>query len=449
MSEDEETTAGVTAIAEATVDALRALKRYLERPQTAEIQEVCESVLGQLEGSLDEELYLKELNPKRRRHVTRDLRRIERLNQSQVPLKFRVVQAKMPIEVKARVVARIDACEEGGGNEAAKTRAWVEQLLRVPFGEYVQLPQISDASAYIDNLSRDLDASVYGHETAKGDIMQLVCQWMSNPLTVPTVLGIQGPPGNGKTTLCRRAIARALGRPFVQVSLGGAQDASFLEGHGFTYEGAIPGRVVGMLMESKCMNPVIFFDELDKLSDTARGDEITGLLTHLTDASQNEHFADKYFDGVTFDLSKALKIFSFNDESKVNRILKDRMRVIRTAGYSLQQKVELAQKFLVPDVCRNVGIEGVTFDDDALSAMVAAVDEEEGVRALQRGIESVVLKLNMARYVHAEEGQVGGGGVLDVVQTMEVKLPYRVTRDVAMDLLDAQRESDTPLGMYV
>merc|ERR1719262_1230068 len=160
------------------------------------------------------------------------------------------------------------------------------------------------------------------------------------------VLGIQGPPGNGKTTLCRKGIAEALGRPFVQLSLGGATDASVLEGHSYTYVGSAWGRVVGLLMEAQCMNPVIFFDELDKVSDTPRGEEITGVLTHLTDHSQNMTFNDRYFEGIPLDLSQALFVFSFNDESRLNHVLKDRLTLIHTEGFDQSAKFQISREFL-------------------------------------------------------------------------------------------------------
>merc|ERR1719198_1584142 len=175
---------------------------------------------------------------------------------------------------------------------------------------------------YIEQAQAKLAAAVYGHEEPKEKIVQILCQWMSNPDASPLVLGICGPPGNGKTTLCRKGIAEALVRPFSQLSLGGATDASVLEGHSYTYVGSSWGRIAGLLMETQCMNPVMFFDELDKVSETPRGEEICGVLTHLTDHSQNSQFTDKYFDGIPLDCSKALFVFSFNDETKLNSVLR-------------------------------------------------------------------------------------------------------------------------------
>merc|ERR1719201_2171096 len=210
---------------------------------------------------------------------------------------------------------------------------------------------------YLDKANSLLDAAVFGHEEPKQKIVQLLCQWIANPQSMSLVLGIQGPPGNGKTTLCRKGIAEALERPFVQISLGGATDASVLEGHSYTYVGSTWGRIAGLIMEAQCMNPVIFFDELDKVSDTPRGEEIIGVLTHLTDHSQNKTFTDRYFEGIPMDLSKALFIFSFNDESKLNAVLKDRLTLIHTQGFDFKAKQKISKEYLLPELLENVGMQ--------------------------------------------------------------------------------------------
>jgi ATP-dependent Lon protease len=180
---------------------------------------------------------------------------------------------------------------------------------------------------------------VYGLDDAKLQILQMVGQWISNPLAMGTAIAIKGPPGTGKTTLVKDGISKILGREFVFIPLGGASDASFLEGHSYTYEGSVWGKIVQSLMDCQTMNPVFYFDELDKLSETPKGEEIAGILTHLTDTSQNSQFHDKYFSEMDFDLSKCLFIFSYNDESKVNPILRDRMYRIMTNGYESKERI--------------------------------------------------------------------------------------------------------------
>ena len=142
--------------------------------------------------------------------------------------------------------------------------------------------------------------------------------------------GFEGPPGTGKTTLAKRGISKCLidyegnTRPFAFIALGGSSNGSTLEGHNYTYVGSTYGRIVDILMETKCMNPIIYIDELDKISKTEHGKEIVGILTHLTDTTQNDTWCDKYFSGVKLDLSRVLFIFSYNDPSLIDKILLDR-----------------------------------------------------------------------------------------------------------------------------
>jgi ATP-dependent Lon protease len=233
--------------------------------------------------------------------------------------------------------------------------------------------------------------------------------------------------GTGKTTLVKEGISRILNRPFAFIALGGATDSSFLEGHSYTYEGSVWGKIVQILIQSKCMNPVIYFDELDKISDTPKGEEIVGILTHLTDTSQNSQFHDKYFSEIDFDLSKCLFIFSYNDESKVNPILRDRMYRIETKGYDLKQKTIICEKHIVPCVRNIVSFKEseITFPQESLHYIINnVVEKEDGVRNLKRAIEIIFTKLNLCRLVKPNtkmfEDQVALNMVFPLIITKEL-----------------------------
>jgi ATP-dependent Lon protease len=184
------------------------------------------------------------------------------------------------------------------------------------------------------------------------------------------------------------------------IALGGATDSTVLEGHGYTYEGSTWGRIANILMESKVMNPIIFFDELDKVSGTKHGEEIIGVLTHLTDQTQNSAFSDKYFSGIDLDLSRCLFVFSYNDEAAINPILKDRLIRINLNGFSCDEKINIAKEYLIKDLVDNIGMErnDVVFSDEILRKIINEHTEEEGVRSLRRCLETILLKLNMAKY---------------------------------------------------
>jgi ATP-dependent Lon protease len=190
----------------------------------------------------------------------------------------------------------MDTCS----GEYFKVKNWVDTFMTIPFGVHKTLPITMDVGVeqchtFMEAAKDTLDSAVYGLNDAKMQIMQMVGQWISNPLALGSAIAIKGPPGTGKTTLVKEGISKILGRDFAFIALGGATDSSFMEGHSYTYEGSTWGKIVDILIRCKSMNPVIFFDELDKLSDTPKGEEITGILTHLTDTSQNSQFHDKYF----------------------------------------------------------------------------------------------------------------------------------------------------------
>jgi hypothetical protein len=220
---------------------------------------------------------------------------------------------------KSMILSKLNTFENlKGSSEFYKLKTWLTKIMKVPFGKYVKAPvERTDTSEkireYLQKVRKDLDADIYGHSNTKEQLIKILAHTIANPEEGGNVFALQGPPGVGKTALIQDGISKALGRPFTFISLGGATDACFLEGHDYTYEGSNHGRIVDLLHQAKCMNPIIYFDELDKVSDTAKGEEIINILMHITDSTQNSHFNDKYFGGIDFDLSKAIIIFSFND----------------------------------------------------------------------------------------------------------------------------------------
>jgi ATP-dependent Lon protease len=274
----------------------------------------------------------------------------------------------------------------------------------------------------------------------------MVGQWITNPEAVGSSIAIKGPMGTGKTTLVKEGISKILGRDFAFIALGGATDSSFLEGHSYTYEGSTWGKIVEILINSKCMNPVIYFDELDKVSDTPKGEEIIGILTHLTDLSQNREFHDKYFSEINFDLSKCLFIFSYNDEEKVNAILRDRMYRIHTKGYNAKDKIKIANNYLLPTIREQVGFkdEEITIPDDAINYLIDNLTEnEEGVRNLKRCLEIIYTKLNLYRLMKP------GTNLFEKDMSLKVEFPFNVTKDIIDQLIKRADDDSPPQGMYM
>tara|TARA_B110000902_G_C14182767_1_gene541133 strand:- start:294 stop:1202 length:909 start_codon:yes stop_codon:yes gene_type:complete len=297
---------------------------------------------------------------------------------------------------------------------------------------------------YIKDTYKTLNNAIYGHKEAKTHILQVIGKWIKNPDSGGNVLAIQGPMGNGKTTLVKEGISKVLNRPFAFIALGGASDSAFFDGHCFTYEGSHWGRIIQILQDSKCMNPIIYFDELDKISDTSKGEEIIHMLTHLTDPAQNTLFQDNYFPGVNIDLSKALFIFSYNDESKVNSILRDRMYVIHTKGFNIEDKLKICNDYLLPDIYDTFAFTSkeIVFSDEIVKMIIQDyTGEEEGVRNLKRCIETIISKINI---------HVLSDGDDDLsFKLNEFTLPVNLTKDhIEILLKEGSKEAKTPFGMY-
>ena len=373
-------------------------------------------------------------------------------NGSNIPLRFKVIESHMDMKTKAIALENIDKMAEMdvSTGEHSKMDHWINGLMRIPFGKYNSIPvsptsSIEEKRNFIQDTYKTLDSAIYGHKEAKTHMLQVIGKWMKNPDSGGNVLAIQGPMGNGKTTLVKEGISKVLNRPFHFVALGGASDSAYFDGHCYTYEGSHWGRIVQILQESKCMNPIIYFDELDKISDTTKGDEITHMLTHLTDPSQNSLFQDNYFPGVNLDLSKALFIFSYNDESKVNKILKDRMYVIHTKGFKTDDKIKICNEYLIPDIFSTFAFskEEIIFTDDIIKTIVEKYTHgEEGVRNLKRCIETIVSKINIHILSDGDSGLS--------FQLKDISLPVKLNEEHIEILLKTDSKDDKPpYGMYL
>lgn len=380
------------------------------------------------------------------RRIMSELKEINQHMGVDKPYRLALLESSIPPKLKATAMQKInmirsmDSCDP----EYFKIKNWVDTFMRIPFCKYSNLSVsmedgIERCHEFMSNAKSILDKCVYGLDDAKLQILQMVGQWISNPHAMGTAIAIKGPPGTGKTTLVKEGISKILGREFVFIPLGGTGDASFLEGHSYTYEGSTWGKIVQSLIDCKCMNPVFYFDELDKISETPKGEEIAGILTHLTDTSQNSQFHDKYFSEVDFDLSKCLFIFSYNDESKVNPILRDRMYRIQTKGYDSKEKIVIARNYMLPKIREQVGFqpEDIVIPDEAIKHIVGAkhlTQEEDGVRNMKRCLEIVHTKLNLFRLMKPDEN------LFEKDMKLEVQFPFTVTPKI-VDLLIKNEEN--------
>ena len=214
--------------------------------------------------------------------------------------------------------------------------------------------------------------------------------------------GFEGCPGIGKTSLAKKGLSNCLkdeegnSRPFAFIALGGSSNGSLLEGHGYTYMNSTWGRIVDILMETKCMNPIIYIDELDKVSKTENGKEITGIFTHLIDQTQNDKFQDKYFSGIDIDLSKALFIFSYNDPDQIDRVLLDRIHRIKFDNLTINDKIIIVKKYLIPEINKKMGFENIVeISDEMIEYIIVNYTIEPGVRKLKEILFDLFGEINL------------------------------------------------------
>jgi len=312
-------------------------------------------------------------------------------------LRQKIEEAGMPKDTKEKAIQELKRLEAmpGVSAEATVSRNYIEWLVSVPWKKTSK--EIKD----IDAAEKILNEDHYGLEKIKERILEFLAvrQLVKGPKG--TILCFVGPPGVGKTSLAK-SIARATGRRFVRLSLGGVRDEAEIRGHRRTYIGAFPGQIIQRMKKAGTVNPVFLLDEVDKMSMDFRGDPSAALLEVL-DPEQNNTFTDHYLD-VEYDLSKVMFIATANVTHTIPAPLKDRMEIISLSGYTHLEKLAIGRQFLVPKQLTEQGLEDakITFDDSSLEELIDSYTREAGVRNLEREIGSCLRKI--ARQVVKQTG---------------------------------------------
>ena len=390
---------------------------------------------------------------KAKKDVAEDEEKLSKLSSSDIPYERRISMMKASEDTKTKAMNKLKSMKSNfqGDNKA---QSWLDGLLKLPFGVFKENPILSfkdefmarlkekfpdekinseytidkfikyceekdmeedlvnewkgyqkEKTQYLKDVRMTFDEAVYGHKDAKLQLERIFAQWI-NGETKGAILGLQGPPGTGKTSLAKRGLSKCLKdkdgnpRPFAFLPIGGSVNGSTLVGHNYTYVGSTWGRIADILITSKCMNPIIFIDEIDKVSHTEHGREIISILTHLTDLTQNDEFEDKYFSGIKLDLSKALIVFSFNDVSLIDPILRDRITIINTNPLNIHEKIIILKDYMLPEIYQEVGFDKseIIFPDELMRFIIETYTNEAGVRKIKEKIYEIIRDINLKRF---------------------------------------------------
>ena len=313
---------------------------------------------------------------------------------------------------------------ESEGSENEEMYAEKLKLFDFRWNEYTVNRQ-----EYMKKCRERLDKSIWGQVEAKKKVESVIGQWVNGEME-GAVLGFRGPPGTGKTSIAKEGISKCLQdedgsfRPVEIIDLGGSVNASKLVGHGYTYVTSKWGALVDRLIQSKCMNPIIIFDELDKVSETAHGEEIISVLTKLTDPLRNNQMSDSFFDGIDFDFSKCLIIFTYNKAEKISDILMSRITEVPFMPLNKYEKVYIGHNYLAPKILKSVGYtnKGIILTDEAIVTVTEGYVYEAGVRQLKEKLYDIFREVNLR------------------VMNGDLKVPITVTPELVDDILERKNK---------
>ena len=327
---------------------------------------------------------------------------LKKINKTNISMKERILKSTFSNNIKALIYRRYELMLESSDEDKQKYKDWLDWSLSIPEesinlfnGDNVLLKNLKE-------LKKVMNTKLYGMYDVKERVLEIVTGMYTNTNSNNRCMTLTGPPGVGKTVLAH-CIAESLNLPFVQISLGGAKDSSFIRGHSSVYIGSKPGVIVNALKRLNCNNGVIFFDELDKIQNTPEGEEVKSTLLHILDYSQNNNFRDDYMPEIPIDLSKIFFILSqnsLNTESDVDKILMDRMPLIHLNGYTINDRIKIGLNYLVPKIMNNLGINNkdIIINEKAVTYIIKKQNiQEYGVRQLERNLQNILQKLNLLR----------------------------------------------------
>jgi len=394
-----------------------------------------------LKYSREEASYFKTLSNDKKEEIFEIEKEIDNYKTFREPLRFKFLFMNTIVANKIAILRKYEEFMKLSpfSSEYSKLSKWISTITKLPLGVYKELNYNKKGiSEFLTDIKKGLDKNIYGHDETKEQLIRILAQYISNPDAKGYVIGIQGSMGVGKTKFIKDGIAKVINYPIAFIPLGGISDSSYLKGHSYTYEGSTYGKIVEQLIKTKVMNPIFFFDELDKVSNSRYGEEIINTLIHITDGTQNDKFTDKYIEEIELDLSKSIIFFTFNNIENINPILRDRMIIISIDKYSREQKLNLVKHSLLEVIYKsyNFNDTDVILTDEMIYHIIDMTVPEDGVRNLQRNINNIYSYINMNRYMTMDD--------------KIINFPFTVTREFIDKYLILKKKDNSPLlSMYL
>jgi ATP-dependent Lon protease len=352
----------------------------------------------------------------------------------------------MDLNMKSFVIDKYDNTKKMYGSDYSKGMNWLKTVSKIPYGKYKSMPVTKNDSQtkvkeFFDRVKQRLDKNIYGLEDVKQEIMEFVAKKITNPDSKGHVLALYGNAGVGKSKLIR-SLAHALELPFHQINFGGLNDVSVLTGHSETYVGSKPGKIAEIFTNTEYMNPIIYLDEIDKISES-KATEIFGTLTHLLDEEQNTEFQDNYLSNITLDLSKVFFVLAFNDITKIDEIVSDRLKIIYINPPNLQDKLIICQDKIIPEILNSVKLKGdytIIIDKEVIEYIISTkTSKESGVRQLRKNIEKIVNRLNYDILI----------GNFNKLKLENIDKNIIITRSYVDDVLKSTTDDISYINMYL
>ncbi len=355
-----------------------------------------------------------------------------------------------------------------------KLRTWFDNLLTIPFGKYssndsssevlpvlkpilkpilkkrkltlnrqvpreiIQIEKENELIPFLNNAIKMLDKHIYGMVNVKEEIISYVTQIKFN--NKPKILALHGNPGVGKTEIARNGLANVLGKNIACINCGGIKDSSYLSGFDYTYQGSRYGKIVECLINSKQMDPVIFIDELDKISDTSEGREIENMLIHILDPTQNNDFRDKYFSDIPIDLSRVLFVIAFNNIKNISPILLDRIHIITIEDPNIDMKINISKLHLLPKLFQTfpkIEKDEIIISDDVVKYIVNTYTKESGVRSLSRCFDKILSRLHVLKLIGKDVDK------FKFSFCMNLTFPLKLTNDIVDKILKTNEKDES------